>query len=283
MNVRSHAHHAQPVEEAPTADAATEATTRATATTPRFTDFPTFSAQELPTLARKYDAVEAWNARVYGRVLSERKNDGLAFAYTPKGETEEKVFATTYINNNTAAEKRPTLNQMIAGKVENGPVELSVQLRGKILGGLGGLFDFAGVKPGMTQEDRTAAISKLSEQNPRIGNLVSKYGAILDVGEGTDMNFLNNVSIKAKHIPDVIRDLAAANNSKNNQHVGALRVAQVLEATLRQFERDGLLPKITTSDDAIAVDRYRQETAAPAAAGHMKPTAGHQIDEEPPF
>ena len=253
----------------------------------RFKDYRTYTSRELPSLSGKFDALTARNIHVFGRLVSDRGNDGIAFSVVPEGTREDKVIATVYVNNKTSGAARPNINKIIQGEFP-APPELSIQIRGAILNGLGLLGEFKGIPPRATESERDAAVKILTDSNPRVGNLVARYGAVLDVSQGEFRSFLNNLSVKAHHLPGVIRDLSASNTSNNTQHLGAFRLAQVLEATLRQFEHDGLIPSSGVKD-SIAKDRYvqdRQANAAPQVnvTQVVNQDQTHPVhDDEPPF
>ena len=271
--------------------AATEKDQVASTTTEQLAELQTLHSSQLPDLRTKYDPMDAWNARIFSRLVSDRGNAGLAFSMVPANTSEEKVFATIFVNNKTRIAPRPLLQQVIDGPTAApapAPQEHSVQLRGKILWGFGAVGEFDGIKPGVSEEERAQVVQSLITTNPKLGNLVGKYGATLDVHAGDNMNFLNSVMIKAKHLPDVIRDLSNANGNTGKQSVGCFRLAMVLEAAMRQFERDGLIPASGVAGP-IAVDRFKQERAASAAASATQartgaaPRATSTVDDEPPF
>ncbi len=273
----AHQHHDDHVQDHQAADVAHAAS--------GFTDYPTYRVNQLPALQGKFDPLDAWNGRVFGRIKSESLNDGLAFSLVPRDEKADKVYAIVFVNNHTATTPRPTIEDLIHGKRNTTP-ELSVQLRGPILMGLGKIEGIEGVRPGTTAQERAEKVAKLIDINPRVGNLVGKYEAALDVRPGEHINFLNSISIKARHLPDVIRDLSNANNTNGNQHVGALRMAQVLEATMRQFEYDGILPP-SGSNDVISIDRFKANkpgtvTGADKSQRQELPAVVSD-DDEPPF
>lgn len=271
--------------------ASAESAERATAERPaphrqvRFTDLPTYYTSELPTVTGKFDALHAWNAKVFGRLVSDSGNDGLAFSYQKPESREDLVFATVFANNRTLGQRRPSMQQLIAGTApEARQPELKIQVRGKILATIGGIGEFEGIAPTATEADRDAAVSELLKVNPHLGNLVGKYNAVLDTSAGEQIRFLNSLQIPVKHLPEVIRDLSNANGGTGKQHVGAFRLAQVLEASMRKFEADRIIPEVSVDKKPIAVDRFAAELAkkkesAPAAS----PRAAQQGDDEPPF
>lgn len=291
---RSHSTNATHNEEADSTkqgDNGKQAAAPAAKTQVHFDDLPTYHSSQLPTGGGKFDPLHAWNARIYGRLVSDSGNDGLAFSYNKPESHEELVFATVYANNKTLGQRRPSMQQLIKGTApEARAPELKVQVRGKILATVGGIGEFAGIKPQATAAERDAAVAELIEANPRLGNLVAKYGAVLDTAAGDTVRFLNTIQLPVKHLPAAIRDLSDSNGKTGKQHVGALRLAQVLEATMRMFENDKIIPKTAVDDKPIAVDRFAAELQAKKAAdgtagGAARPAPAVAVagDEEPPF
>jgi hypothetical protein len=228
-----------------------------------------------PYFTGRYDPVACYrNNVVEDLVVSERGNAGVCFT-TPVG-AEEHVTALVYVNDYTtksaATDARAILN---GGAVDT---ELRVMIRGSMLEGLGSIGEFHGISSRMEPDAYAAALALIQRVNPRVADLIERHKAGVAVWVGDEVHLIDSIVLPLKEVPGAVVDLAAANNSKGNQHAGALRVAETLEVACRMLEKAGRIPQGTMPAEVLAVNRWKTKAGQEAVAKSRRESAADDID-----